>query len=369
MAAGLDFYGSVGVTDWLNVRLLQNQETSKKYVGDLVDKRIAGKRIVIAGGSGFLGLSMAESFAAVGADVTILSRSEPPSRSNSSARSWKHEFWDGRTVEKWVAAIDGADAVVNLAGRTVNCIKTPDHCDEILRSRVESTRVLGQAMRRVSSPPPVWVQMSTAHIYGDPPTAVCTEVSAEGIGLAPTVALAWEAAFAESMLPDQRGVIMRTSFVVGRDRGAGGGALATLGLIAKLGLGGRVGSGTQGMSWIHETDLNNIFARAISDESMSGAYIVSSPNPVSQVDFMRTLRKVIGMPIGLPAFEWMVRIGAPLVLRTDPELALYGRYVIPQRLMDNGFEFQFAVLDTALNDLYEGKKLVANPGGRSELSQ
>jgi hypothetical protein len=107
------------------------------------------------------------------------------------------------------------------------------------------------------------------------------------------------------------------------------------------------------MSWIHETDLSSIFARAITDETMSGAYIVSSPNPASQVDFMRTLRRVIGMPVGLPAFEWMVRIGAPFVLRTDPELALYGRYVIPQRLMNEGFSFQFAKLDSALKDLYD----------------
>lgn len=309
---------------------------------------LAGKRIVIAGGSGFLGLSMAAYFSKAGGDVTILSRSRPKGNG-----LWSHVSWDGRTLGKWQESIDGADAVVNLAGRTVNCVKTPDHQDEILRSRVESTRLLGQAMRDISSPPSVWVQMSTAHIYGDPPSAVCTEESAEGIGLAPTVARAWEEAFTESKLPYQRGVIMRTSFVVGRDRGAGGGALATLGLIAKLGLGGRVGSGTQGMSWIHETDLNNIFARAIAEQTMSGAYIVSSPNPVSQVDFMRTLRKVHGMPIGLPAFEWMVRIGAPLVLRTDPELALYGRYVIPQRLMNEGFSFQFAKLDSALKDLYD----------------
>lgn len=309
---------------------------------------LAGKRIVIAGGSGFLGLSMAAHFGKAGGDVTVLSRSRPKGNG-----LWSHVSWDGRTLGKWQKSLDGADALVNLAGRTVNCVKTPDHQDEILRSRVESTRLLGQAMRDNSSPPSVWVQMSTAHIYGDPPSAVCTEESAEGIGLAPTVARAWEAAFAESKLPDQRGVIMRTSFVVGRDRGAGGGALATLGLIAKLGLGGRVGSGMQGMSWIHETDLNNIFARAIAEQTMSSAYIVSSPNPVSQVDFMRTLRKVHGMPIGLPAFEWMVRIGAPLVLRTDPELALYGRYVIPQRLMNEGFSFQFAKLDSALKDLYD----------------
>jgi uncharacterized protein len=136
-----------------------------------------------------------------------------------------------------------------------------------------------------------------------------------------------------SKLPTQRGVIMRTSFVVGRDRGAGGGALATLRLIARLGLGGKVGRGTQGMSWIHEYDLNELFAKAITDNSMSGVYITSAPNPVAQAEFMRTLRRVIRMPIGLPAFEWMVRIGAPLILRTDPELALYGRYVVSKDLM------------------------------------
>lgn len=313
---------------------------------------LKGKRIVIAGGSGFLGLSMAESFSRSGADVTILSRNEPRVTGN-----WKHARWDGRSVESigsgidWRSTVDGSDAVVNLAGRTVNCIKTPDHCDEILRSRVESTRVLGMAMRQVDSPPPVWVQMSTAHLYGDPPSLRCTEDSAEGYGLAPTVARAWEAAFDESRLPDQRGVVMRTSFVIGRDRGAGGGALGTLRFIAKLGLGGKVAAGTQGMSWIHEDDLNAIFAHAIVDSSMTGAYIVSAPHPESQADFMRTLRKVHRIPIGLPAFGWMVRIGAPLFMRTDPELVLYGRYVIPKRLLDQGFDFQYPELEPALRSL------------------
>lgn len=307
------------------------------------------KRIVIAGGSGFLGTSMAANFSSRGAKVIVLSRSKP-----RVIAGWSYEPWDGRTLGGWTKSIDGADAVVNLAGRTVNCIKTPDHQDEILRSRVESTHVLGKAMRAVASPPPVWVQMSTAHIYGDPPTAICTEDSTEGISLAPTVARAWESAFAGSKLPDQRGVILRTSFVIGRNRGAGGGALATLGLLARLGLGGRVGSGMQGMSWIHETDLNNLFARAITDDAMSGVYIASAPNPVSQVDFIRTLRRVIKMPLALPVFEWMVRIGAPLVMRTDPELVLYGRYVVSQRLADEGFVFQFPLLEPALRELYRG---------------
>lgn len=312
---------------------------------------LKGKQIVIAGGSGFLGISMATEFSRSGARVTILARSK-----RIVSGDWTHKSWDGRSIGEWIRSIDGSDAIVNLAGRTVNCIKTPDHQDEILRSRIESTRVLGQAMRLVNSPPPVWVQMSTAHIYGDPPLAICNEESAEGIGFAPTIGRAWEAAFAESKLrPDerngQRGVIMRTSFVVGRNRGAGGGALATLSLLARFGLGGRVGHGRQGMSWIHELDLSRMIAEAISNNSMTGVYIASSPNPVSQVEFMRTLRRVIKMPIGLPTLEWMVRIGAPLILRTDPELALYGRYVVSKRLAEEGFEFQFPQIESALRDL------------------
>ncbi|ODA29494.1 TIGR01777 family oxidoreductase [Planctopirus hydrillae] len=313
---------------------------------------LSGKRIVIAGGSGFIGLSLAEHFVEAGGQVTILSRSQV-----KKSGGWEAVTWNGRTPGKWMESLDGADAVVNLAGRTVNCIKTPDHQDEILRSRVESTRVLGEAMRVISSPPPVWVQMSTAHIYGDPPTAVCSEESIEGIGFAPMIGRAWESEFARSQLPGQRGVILRTSFVIGRDRGAGSGALGTLGLITKLGLGGRVGKGTQGLSWIHEYDLNRLFTRAITEQSMSGIYIASAPNPVSQVEFMRTLRKTMGMPIGLPAFEWMVRIGAPLFFRTDPELVLYGRYVVSKRLANEGFTFTFPRLEAALEDLCRKKML------------
>ena len=308
---------------------------------------LAGKKIVIAGGSGFLGVSMAQHFLSIGASVTILSRTKPAVVGN-----WTHVSWDARTIGTWAKELDGATAVVNLTGRSVNCTKTPDHQDAILRSRVESTEVLGAAMRTIPSPPSVWVQMSTAHIYGDPADLMCTESSVEGIGFAPTIGRAWEAAFAENRLPGQRGIVMRTSFVVGRDQGAGGGALSTLGLLARLGLGGRVGSGTQGMSWIHERDLNRLFAQAILDDRLSGTYIASSPNPVSQVEFMRTLRRVMKMPIGLPAFEWMVRIGAPWFFRTDPELALYGRYVVSERLQDVGFVFEYPQLDVALRELY-----------------
>jgi uncharacterized protein len=240
---------------------------------------------------------------------------------------------------------------VNLVGRSVDCAKTPDQCDEILRSRVEATGVLGQALRTVDDPPPVWVQMSTAHIYGDPPKITCTEDSPFGYGFAPFVGRAWEDEFRAGLLPAQRGVVLRAGFVLGRNRGAGDGALGRLQMLVRLGLGGRVGLGTQGMSWIHEADLNRLFERALDDPAMQGAYVASAPNPVSQQIFMEILRRALGRRFGLPAPAWLVRFGARWVLRTDPELALSGRFVVSKRLMDGGFEFQFPHLSGALADL------------------
>ncbi len=154
--------------------------------------------IVIAGGSGFLGISLATYLAAAGRNVVILSRGVP-----KVTGPWQHVEWDARTLGNWSQVLDGAGGLVNLAGRSVDCTKTPAHCDEILRSRVEATRVLGQALRTIENPPPVWVQMSTAHIYGDPPEVVCTEDSAFGYGLAPTVGRAWEHEFTLQVLPTQ----------------------------------------------------------------------------------------------------------------------------------------------------------------------
>jgi uncharacterized protein (TIGR01777 family) len=250
-------------------------------------------RIVIAGGSGFLGSSLARHLSNGGWSVDVLSRN-PPLKDGR----WRHTSWDARRLGKWSQILDGASGLVNLVGRSVDCVKSPDHQDEILRSRVEATRVLGKAMQAIDNPPPVWVQMSTAHIYGDPPEVTCTADSPFGYGLAPFVGQAWEKEFSRSVRSTQRQVILRTSFVIGRDRGAGGGALARLLRLVRFGLGGTVGSGTQGMSWIHETDMNRLFERALTEDGMQGAYIASAPNPVSQREFMRTLRRVAVNCIG-----------------------------------------------------------------------
>ena len=299
--------------------------------------------IVVAGGSGFLGTNLAEHLTSLGWPVVVLCRSVP-----SAPCDWRYQSWDARTVGAWAQHLEGAHAVVNLAGRSVDCIKTPDHCDEILRSRVEATRALGQALHNVKEPPQVWVQMATAHRYGDPPDVVCDEDSAFGYGLAPTVGEAWEREHAHWLPAHMRSVVLRTSFVLGRR----GGALPRLARLVRWGLGGTVGRGMQGMSWLHVRDMNRLFERAIRDDSMQGAYIATSPSPVSNARFMRALRHALRRPLGLPAPAPLVRLGAPLVMRTDPELALYGRYCVSRRLREAGFTFAFPELDGALADLF-----------------
>ena len=297
---------------------------------------------MIAGGTGFLGTNLARHLVGDGYEVVALSRHRP-----AEDPGWQHACWDARTLGDWVHHLDGATALVNLVGRTVDCVKTPDHCDEILRSRVEATDVLGRALRQVQSPPRTWVQMATAHRYGDPPEVVCDEDAAFGYGLAPIVGQAWEEAYARAVPAQTRQVILRTSFVLGRN----GGALPKLARLARWGLGGRAGHGRQGISWLHEQDMNRLFARTIADERMKGAYMATAPNPVSNAEFMRELRRAHRVPFGLPATGWMVRLAASLILRTDPDLALYGRYCVSRRLREEGFDFLFPDLESAMRDL------------------
>ncbi len=201
-------------------------------------------RVIIAGGTGFLGRNLARHLTQKGCDVVVLSRNAPV----AGEAGWTHATWDARTVGAWARYLDGALAVVNLAGRSVDCVKSPARCDEILRSRVESTAALGCALQQVRTLPRAWVQMSTAHLYGDPPEVLCDEDAAFGYGLAPAVGRAWEDTFTRAVPSGVRQVILRTSFVLGRS----GGALQTLATLVRCGLGGTVGHGRQGISWIHE---------------------------------------------------------------------------------------------------------------------
>jgi len=300
--------------------------------------------IPITGGTGFIGLSLAEHLSHLGYQPILIARHRPE-------KPLKFPFvqWDAVNQGDWVQSLEGALAIVNLAGKTVDCVKTPDNRDLILRSRVNSTRAVGRALASLDNPPKAWVQMSTAHIYGDPPSQICTEDSSMGYGLAPFVGKAWEEALLDSIPEGIREVRLRTSFVIGKN----GGALKSLKRIARMGLGGRVGHGRQGISWIHEYDMNEIIHQAIINEKFKGVYIASSPKPVSNREFMKALRKKLGVPVGLPAPEWLARFGARWIFKTDPELALYGRYVLPKRLEEAGYIFKYPDLERALDDLIQ----------------
>ena len=302
-------------------------------------------RIVIAGGTGFLGRSLSAHLNVQGYDVVILSRSAHADREGVA-----HLQWNAKTAGDWATCLSGAAAVVNLVGRSVDCRKTPENRKLILESRVHSCEALGAAMRQVDDPPPVWVQSATAHIVGDPmpEDTLCDDDTPPGTGLAPDVATAWEEACNRAKLPTQRIVILRISFVLGE----GGGALVRLVKVTKLGLGGTVGSGRQYISWIHGRDLNRLIHVAIEDESFEGVYMTTAPNPVTNREFMRAMRKAFRRPWVPPAPTLGVKLASRFVLDTDPELALLGRRCVPKRLTnETAFRFEFEDVQAALNDI------------------
>ncbi|WP_196889490.1 TIGR01777 family oxidoreductase [Aureivirga sp. CE67] len=300
------------------------------------------EKVIITGGTGFLGKSLANYLTEKEYDVVIIARSHP-----KIFKGKKIAIWDGFSLGEWAKELENAKAIINLAGKSVNCIKTPENCDEILRSRVDSTKIIGEALRTISNPPKIWIQMSTAHIYGDSRNRICDENATLGYGIAPFVGKKWEETFHENLPKNCRGFVMRTSFVVGKN----GGALKKLKQITKLGFGGKTGSGNQGMSWIHETDFHRIVLEAIQNDKYSGIYNVSAPKPVSNKVFMKTLREVLKTPISIFSPTWMTKFGAKYFLKTDAELALYGRYIHPKKLEKEGFEFHFPELKNALENL------------------
>ena len=309
-------------------------------------------RIVIPGGTGQVGTLLARTIHAAGHQVVVLSRHPAPA-------PWRVVEWDAQSAGSWMSELDGADAVINLAGRNVNCRYTAANRQAILSSRVASTRAVGLAIARAERPPRVWLQMSTATIYShrfDAPNDELTGTIGGTEHDAPDswrfsieVAKAWEAATEETPTPRTRRVLLRSAMVMSPDRG---GIFDTLLGIVRLGLGGRVGSGRQYISWIHDADFTRAVSWLLDHERIAGAVNLAAPGPLPNADFMRALRKAYGMPIGLPATEWMVAIGA-MVMRTEPELALKSRRVVPGRLLAEGFTFEFPEWLPAARDLCE----------------
>jgi len=314
-------------------------------------------KIVIPGGSGQVGTMLGWAFAAEGHEVVELSRDR------RQKRAWRVEHWDGRSMGPWAYELDGADAVINLAGRSVNCRYHPQNRREILKSRVESTRAVGKAIARAKHPPRVWLQASTATIYADrydAPNDEATGILGGGEKGAPDtwrfsidVAKEWEAAAEESgPLPETRRVLMRTALTLSPDPG---GIFDTLLKLVRLGLGGKAGSGRQYVSWIHEGDFIAAVRWLMSHEELSGPVNIASPEPVPNEEFMRVLRQAWGQGIGLPASRWMLEIGA-IAMRTETELILKSRRVTPGRLLASGFKFEFPRWEDAARELCARRK-------------
>ncbi|MEX2121146.1 MAG: TIGR01777 family oxidoreductase [Pirellulales bacterium] len=299
-------------------------------------------RVVLAAGSGFLGQSLARELTDRGYEVVILTRS-----ANGVPTTGRAVLWDGKTVGDWVSAVDGAEAVVNLAGKNVNCRYTRKNLREIDESRVDSVRAIAEAVRRSARPPRVWVQAGTLAIYGDRGQKLCDETTPPGEGIPVQTAMAWEQAFQANPTPQTRRVLLRISFALG----TGGGALATLTALTRRFLGGRIASGRQYISWIHLADLNRMFVWAIERDDIEGVFNATAPHPVTNATFMGELRRVLGRPWSPPVPGWAVRLGA-FFLRTEPVLALTGRRGIPTRFIDKGFEFEHPELPAALENVF-----------------
>jgi uncharacterized protein (TIGR01777 family) len=306
-------------------------------------------KYVIPGGTGPVGHVLRRALAAAGHEVVVLSR-----RPDGAPGTLP---WDGRTVSDWARALDGADVVVNLAGRSVNCRYTKANVAEMLRSRVDSTRAVGRAIAAAARPPRAWLQMSTATIYAHRFDAANDEVDGRIGGDEPDapaywrtsvdIARAWEAAQAEAETPTTRKVALRTAMVMSPDRGS---VLDVLCGLARRGLGGAIAGGRQYMSWIHERDFVRAVLFLADRGDLEGPVNLAAPVPLPQRAFMTALRDALGVRVALPAAAWMVQIGA-LFLRTDTELVLKSRRVIPGRLTAAGFAFEFPEWPAAAREL------------------
>jgi uncharacterized protein (TIGR01777 family) len=300
------------------------------------------KRVVLAGGSGFLGRALAKELLARDYEVVVLTRT--PRKQNDGI---KEILWDGKNSGEWIQFLDGAEAVVNLAGCNIQCRYTPENLRELKASRVDPILAIAAAMGRVTRPPRVWVQAGAIGFYGDPKNRLCDENSPAGSDTLAGICQPWESAFNSAPAPKTRRVLLRIGFVLGHD----GGALPVLAGLAQWFLGGTVGSGKQFISWIHVGDLSRMFIEAIQRDELAGTFNAVGPNPVTNKEFMRELRRVLHRPWCPPAPEWAVKLGSRL-MGTEPSLALAGCRVAPKRFLEAGFTFQFPELPGALKNLF-----------------
>ena len=299
-------------------------------------------RIVLAGGSGFIGQSLSPFLLSKNYELIVLTRARSDHRG-----AVRNVHWDGKTLDDWIESVNGAFAVVNLTGRNISCRHTPENRREIIDSRVNSVRVLGQAIARCAQPPKVFVQVAGVGIYGDKGERICVETTAPGDDFVTKVCEKWEAAFDSIDARNTRKVLLRLGVVLGPN----GGFLGLLGRLTRWFLGGQVGNGRQYISWIHITDLSRMVSASIENWELTGVFNATSPNPVTNAELMRELRRALHRPWSPPVPEFAVRIGSWL-MGTEASLALVSQRCVPKRFLEKHFAFEFPEQREALANIF-----------------
>lgn len=295
-------------------------------------------KVVIAGGTGFIGTYLQQRFQEDGFEVQVIAR--------------RDGFISWQDADAITAALENAALLINLAGKSVNCRYNKKNKEAIIDSRIKTTQLLGEAILRCQVPPKAWLNASTATIYRHATDKPMTEVEGEiGTGFSVDVATKWEKTFFDFELPQTRMIALRAAIVLGKE----GGALIPYRNLVSMGFGGRQGNGRQMFSWIHEEDLYRIVCFLGKHENAHGLYNCAAPDPVSNELFMKTLRKVMQVKIGLPSPGFLLKLGA-LIIRTETELILKSRWVIPERLLQEGFSFKFPTIGNALEHILHPNK-------------
>lgn len=312
------------------------------------------KKIILAGGTGFLGQEMTKYF---GKENTIViltrqiknektNRNDYDSLSDADLKNVTYVKWDGKTAGNWISELESADLIINLAGKSVNCRYSEKNKTAIFDSRTDSVRAIGEAINKCKIAPSLWINSSSATIYRhamDKPQDEYTGEFHDDFSV--QVCKRWERTFYDQQTPHTRKVALRMAITIGP-----GGLLIPFFNLLKFGLGGKQASGKQIFSWVHIEDTCRMIEWIYDNRQIEGTYNCSSPNPVTNEDFMRTLRKATGTVVGLPAFKWMLRVGA-LIIGTEPELILKSRWVVPTKILETGFQFKYPLLTQALKDI------------------
>ncbi|MDR6942318.1 TIGR01777 family oxidoreductase [Mucilaginibacter pocheonensis] len=300
------------------------------------------KKIVLAGGNGYLGTVLAKYYKDKADEVIILARKQ--ARAIDNIRT---VVWNGKSENGWTVQLTGADMLINLCGKNVNCRYTEKNKAEIITSRVLPTELLGHVIHKMPDPPKLWINVTSATIYRHAEDHPQDEENGEiGYGFSIDVCNMWEDVFWKSETPRTRKIALRMGIALGR----GDGVFPRLLNLARLGMGGKQGTGEQYVAWVHEQDVARSTQWLLDHPGLEGVFNCTAPVAVKNTDMMHTIRKAYGMPLGLPTPEWLLDIGARLI-GTEPELILKSRWVKPKRLLDSGFKFQYEQAEHAVHDI------------------